>query len=309
VEKERGPVQATPPLPILYLVGAGYVGCRAAVLWRARGGRVRALVRSASALVRASRAGAEVVAGDLDQPSSLTGLDGRGTVVLYTVPPPKQGTDDPRIRAFLAALETRFPSRLVYLSTTGVYGDCSGDWVTEMRPARPRTERARRRWSAEQALRSWSEFSGVPVTVLRVAGIYGPGRLPLERIRRGLPVLREAESPFSNRIHVDDLARACLAAASGDGPGGVYNASDGRPGTLTGFLRAVADRYGLPPPPEVSRKDAGAALTPELLSFLEESRRIDASKLRRDLLPDLLYPDLEAGLAACLAEERREEAP
>lgn len=299
----------SPPPRALLLIGAGYLGCRVARLWRLQGGPVRSLARSDMAGGRARRAGSEVVLGDLDQPLSLTGLDARGTVVLYTVPPPRPGTEDPRIRAFLSVLGDRVPSRLVYISTTGVYGDCAGEWVSEARPPRPRTERALRRWSAESTLRSWSAISGVPVAVLRVAGIYGPGRLPAERIRRGLPVLRESESPFTNRIHVDDLARACRAAAMEEGPGGIYNASDGRPGTLTGYLRAVADLYGLPPPPEVSREEAGAALTPELLSFLVESRRIDASKLRRDLLPDLLYPDLEAGLAACLAEEREGVAP
>jgi nucleoside-diphosphate-sugar epimerase len=261
-------------------------------------------VRTETSRVRGRASGFGTIFGDLDRPSSLAGLDARGTVVLYTVPPPGEGTTDPRIRAFLAALGPRLPNRLVYIGTTGVYGDCAGAWVTEERPVQPQTGRARRRWDAESALGVWSTLSGVPVTVLRVAGIYGPGRLPVDRLRKGLPVLTEAESPFSNRIHVDDLARACVAAARRSGPSEVFNVSDGRPGTMTGYFRAVADRLGLPRPPEVSKAEAPLALAPSLLSFLEESRRIDAGKMRRDLLPDLLYPDLDAGLASCLSEEK-----
>jgi nucleoside-diphosphate-sugar epimerase len=161
----------------------------------------------------------------------------------------------------------------VYISTTGVYGDAGGAWVDEDCPPAPATSRARRRLDAEQTLARWAEPAGTQVIVLRVPGIYGPGRLPLERIRRGEPVLAPGECGYTNRIHAEDLVRVCVAAAQRGRPGAVYNVSDGAPGTMTEYLLAVADAAGLPRPPVVGLDQARRVMSPGMLSYLGESRR------------------------------------
>jgi nucleoside-diphosphate-sugar epimerase len=199
---------------------------------------------------------------------------------------------------FLAGIAAdRLPQRLVYISTTGVYGDCGGAWITEAQPVNPRTPRGKRRLAAENALRAWSVQTSVPVVILRVPGIYGPSRLPADRIRKGLPVLREEDAPYSNRIHADDLARVCVAAMQRGTPGAVYNVADNQPTTMSHYFNRIADTLGLPRPPAVSMSEAREQLTAAMLSFMEESRRIDNRKMREDLGVELLYPDLESGLA------------
>jgi nucleoside-diphosphate-sugar epimerase len=205
------------------------------------------------------------------------------------------------MRATLAAFTpSNWPARIVYISTTGVYGDCQGEWVTEETPTHPRSTRGARRLDAETALLDWHRTSGVPVVILRVPGIYGPGRLPLERITQGTPVVREEEAPYSNRIHADDLARVCVAAADRGRAGELYNISDGQPTTMTDYFYRIADALDLPRPPAVSMAEARKQLTPGMVSFLEESRRIDNRKMREKLGMELLYPNLESGLPTCL---------
>ena len=218
-------------------------------------------------------------------------------LLYYFAPPPAEGTTDSRLARLLAAIDpSHRPRRIVYISTSGVYGDCQGALVTEERPPQPLTPRARRRLDAEQTLLGWSEQHGCPVTILRVGGIYGPGRLPLERIRQGMPVLREEEAPPSNRIHADDLARICHCAAGRPGPSTIYNTSDGQHSTMTEYFLAVARAAGLPAPPQITLAEAREQLSPAMLSYLQESRRLDISKLRRELDYTFLYPTLEAGL-------------
>ncbi len=203
--------------------------------------------------------------------------------------------------AFLEALRPHAPpARLVLISTTGVYGGCGGQWIDEQRPPNPQTDRARRRLAAERALQAWGEEVGVPIMILRVAGIYGPERLPIERLQKGLPVLSERESPWSNRVHVDDLVSACLAAADCDHAGCLYNISDGHPTTMTDYFNRVADAVGLPRPLQVSLQQAKSALSAEMLSYLSESRRLDNTRMRNELGVVLRYPTLIDGLAACL---------
>ncbi|MDX1487332.1 MAG: SDR family oxidoreductase, partial [Acidiferrobacterales bacterium] len=257
----------------VFIVGCGYVGMAVALHERQRGVHVRALARSSAATGRLQAMGIETVAGDLDQPDSLQTLRLAGTCVYYFAPPPSIGSSDPRMDAFLEALRPhKGPSRLVLVSTTGVYGDCGGQWIDEQRPPNPQTDRARRRLTAERALQAWGERMNVAITILRVAGIYGPDRLPIERLRKGLPVLCERESPWSNRVHVDDLVSACLAAAGCDRPGRLYNISDGHPTTMTDYFNQIADTVGLPRPPQVSLAQAKNALSSEMLSYLSESR-------------------------------------
>lgn len=221
--------------------------------------------------------------------------------VVYLVPPPASGTSDPRMQQFLDALPAT-PARFVYISTTGVYGDAGGGMVTEDTPPAPVTDRARRRLSAENALRAWCEARGVEWTILRVPGIYGPGRLPVERLRRGEPVLAEAEAGPGNRIHVDDLADATVAALlKPEARNRIYNVGDGDHMTSTAFLTLVAQIAGLPAPPQLSRAELRAHRSEGLLSFLGESRRVDTSRLRRELGFTPRYASPEQGIRASLA--------
>ena len=218
------------------IIGCGDIGRRVARLEQAGGSTVTGLARSEASAQRLSSCDIKPHPGDLDVPSSLANLPVGNSTVYYFAPPPGKGVTDPRMEAFVAALiPPNLPQRIVFISTTGVYGDCQGEWVTEDRPVRPQADRAKRRLTAEMALRRWGETSNVPIVILRVPGIHGPGRLPEERLRSGEPVLCEAGSPFSNRIHADDLVRTCLAAARRDKAPGICNVSDGNPTTMTDF--------------------------------------------------------------------------
>lgn len=289
--------------PVL-IVGCGYVGLRVARVALAQGRRVTALARGADSATRLAAQGIEPVAGDLDDPESLGRLPGRDAMVYYFAPPPASGVSDPRMRNFLEALASAArPARVVLISTSGVYGDCHGEWVTEDRPPHPDAARAHRRLDAERQLRAWGERHAVPVVILRVPGIYGPGRLPLKRLRAQEPVLREQESPWSNRVHVDDLVRACVAAAERGRPGAVYNISDGHPSTMTDWFNRVADAVGLPRPPQITLAQARTQLSDGMQSYLAESKRLDNRRMREELGVEPLFPDLARGLAACLAVE------
>lgn len=191
------------------------------------------------------------------------------------------------------------PRRILYISTTGVYGDCGGEWVDETRPVNPGVDRAWRRWDAEQRLRRWREQTGAELVILRVAGIYGPGKLPLARLRKGLPMVAPEQAPWTNRIHVDDLVQACLLGMQRGRDGEVYNACDGSPGNMADYFNRVADLAGLPRPPVIDLADAEGSLSAGLRSYLGESRRLRNDKLLQELGLVLRYPDLEAGLPAC----------
>jgi nucleoside-diphosphate-sugar epimerase len=245
-------------------------------------------------------AGVRPITADLDTPASLIDLPVGDAVVYYFAPPPDEGVTDPRMDAFVSAMTpSNLPRRVVLISTTGVYGDCHGEWVTEDRPPNPQADRARRRLAAETSLQAWSAKNGVPVVILRVPGIYGPGYLPEARLRSGAPVLREEESPFSNRIHADDLAQICIAAARHEHASLIYNVSDGHPSTMTDYFYRVADVLGIPRPPAVTMEEARRRLGEGMLSYLAESKRIDNRRMREELGVKLMYPDLAAGLASC----------
>jgi nucleoside-diphosphate-sugar epimerase len=219
------------------IIGCGDIGERVARHERSEGRAVIGLVRSEKSVRRLRAAGIQPIAADLDAPASLNNLPVKDAVVYYFAPPPDTGVTDPRMETFVSAMTPTNPPRcIVLISTTGVYGDCRGEWVTEDRPPNPQADRARRRLAAETTLQAWSKTSGVSVVILRVPGIYGPGYLPEKRLRSGEPVLREDESPFSNRIHADDLARICIAAARHAHPSRLYNVSDGHPTTMTDFF-------------------------------------------------------------------------
>ncbi len=283
----------------VFIIGCGHIGRRVASVWISRGEKVSALVRSKESARALNAMGIETVHGDLDDVHSLTGLSLENTLLYYFAPPPQQGSHDTRMAAFVSSLQTgAVPARCVLISTTGVYGDHGGAWVDETAALKPATDRARRRLDAENILRAWGREHGVAVVVLRVAGIYAPERLPVDRIRSGIPVVHEAECPYTNRIHADDLMDVCIAAAERGIADEIYNVSDGTPGTMTEYFNAVADALGMPRPPTISMQAARHRLSPGMLSYLAESRRLDNRKMLAGLGVRLKHANLASGLAA-----------
>jgi nucleoside-diphosphate-sugar epimerase len=284
----------------ILIVGCGYIGRRVAALMQAECYRVAGCVRSRESAAALGHAGIEAVTVDLDQPITSTAWAHGFGGVFYFAPPPSQGGRDPRMQAFLMALGVgELPQRIVYISTSAVYGDCQGAWITESQPTNPTTARGRRRQDAEQQLMDWCVQHRSEWTILRVPGIYGPGKLPLARLRKGTPVLREQDSPFTNRIHADDLAAVCVAAMQSATANTIYNVSDGHPSNMTDYFFRVADAAGLARPRAVSRSEASEVLSAGMLSFMNDSRRMCNSKMLDELAVNLQYPDLDAGLASC----------
>jgi len=279
------------------IVGCGDIGLRVARILQTSSCEVTGLTRAAKGAERLRRARVEPVIGDLDDAESLAELPTGGKLVFYLAPPPGGGPVDGRMRNFCAAVGgEKVPGKVVYMSTSGVYGDCGGARVTEETPVNPQTSRAQRRVDAEMTLLEWGRANKVPVVILRVTGIYGPGRLPLARLQQGHPVLNEKESPPTNRIHADDLAAVCVAAAEKAADGEIFNVSDGQSGTMTGYFNAIADLLELPRPQQVSMAEANQVMNPMMLSYLKESRRMDNRKMIEQLGVVLQYPDLESGL-------------
>ena len=289
------------------IVGCGYTGLRLARRLRP-GWRVAALARSEAAASRLAAEGLAVLGGDLDAaiaPEQAAALQAalRGAALAWLAPPPEQGEDDPRLARLLDALGPARPAALLYMSTTGVYGDTGGGTVTEASPVSPANPRSRRRVAAERTAAAWCAARGVRHVVLRVPGIYGPGRLPLERLARGEPALRPEDSGPGNRIHVDDLVTACVAALERPVQG-IFNITDGNPASTTEFLQRTAALAGLPPPPLVALPDAPGRISPGLLAFLVESRRVDNRRMLEELGVVPRYARLEDGIAASLATMR-----
>jgi len=237
---------------------------------------------------------------DLDLANSLGSLGGWADTVLHCVPPPNHGTADSRTANLLAALETGgiLPSRVVYIGTSGVYGDCAGEWVDESRPLNPKTARAVRRADAESRLLEWGRMHDSAVLILRAPGIYAEDRLPVERLKKGTPVLADNEDVYTNHIHADDLAAIALAAMADAAPAGVYNACDDTQMKMGAWFDLVAERLGLPRPPRVSRAEAQGSIPSALLSFMGESRRLLNRKIKAVLGVDLRFPTVYDGVPA-----------
>lgn len=263
-----------------------------------------ALTSSPDRLKLLRQAGVMPLQGNLDRPASVRRLAGLGNRLLYLAPPPTEGWTDPRASALTRALRLRQPLQAaVYASTTGVYGDCAGAWVTEVRPVAPQTPRAQRRVHAEAVLRVWGKATGTPVAVLRIPGIYAPDReggTPQARLQRGTPVLQVQDDVYTNHIHADDLARACWRALWRGAPQRVYNVSDDTQLKMGDYFDLAADLYGMPRPPRVARDSAKQQLPVMLLSFMSESRRIDNQRMKTELGVRLSYPDVAAGLRSGL---------
>jgi nucleoside-diphosphate-sugar epimerase len=234
---------------------------------------------------------------DLDRPETLAALPG-AHAVLHCAPPPATGVSDSRTAHLLAALAKAriLPARFVYVSTSGVYGDCGGAWVEESRPVNPQSDRARRRVDAERQLARWCRERGAALVVLRAPGIYAADRLPLARLRAGTPALCAADDVYTNHIHAEDLAAIAARALEDDAPEGAYNASDDSELRMGDWLDLVATRAGLPRPPRVARSAAVGRIPPELLSFMSESRRLVNRRMKAELGVRLQYPTVFDGV-------------
>lgn len=280
------------------IAGCGYTGARLARRLTALG-TVLALARSQSHAEALAANGIPAMAVDLDGPFAMAipNLD----AIVYSVPPPSRGTEDPRLQRFLAGLGEAQPAVLVYLSTTGVYGDADGLPVDEDTPPEPGDDAGRRRLAAEETALAWCQARGTRCVVLRVSGIYGPHRLPLERLQSGEPVLWPEASTPGNRIHVDDLVEACVAALLGPAAGRI-NVADGDHRSIGAFLELVARLAGLPPPRRVTRAEAMQEVSPGMLAYLLVSKRVVNRRLRDELGVSLRYADPEAGVRASLVE-------
>ncbi|KFI08732.1 NAD(P)H-binding protein [Massilia sp. BSC265] len=281
--------------PRLLIVGCGDVGMRLLPLLAARF-RVFALTSQPERRAELRALGAVPVVADLDRPASLLRLRGLADWVVHLAPPQPDGAMDRRTRHLVAALGKA--TRLVYVSTSGVYGDCGGELVRETRPVAPRNARARRRVDAERVLRAWALTAGTRLSILRVPGIYAAERLPIKRLEQGTPALRPEDDVYTNHIHADDLARIVLLSLfRARGAGRVVHAVDDTRMKMGEYFDAVADAFGLARPPRLPRPELQAAVTPTLLSFMSESRRLDNTRLKRELRVRLRYPDVGSALA------------
>lgn len=290
------------------LIGCGDVAMRTAELLR---GKVRlyGLTRRQEDVPKLRQHGVVPILGDLDRRGSLERLRAAPFAVLHFAPPPGEGRDDLRTARLIAALTKAriIPQRFVYISTSGVYGDCAGDRVSEARPRLGRTPRARRRIAAEDRLRRWARRYGVNLAILRAPGIYAETRLPLERLKQGTPVLRAEEDVFTNHIHADDLARATVVAAFRGRPNRAYNVSDDAELRMGEWFDVVADAFHMSRPPRVTREEAEARVAPLQLSFMSESRRLSNARMKRELRLRLKYPLPQTLLAEVAPRELRRQ--
>jgi nucleoside-diphosphate-sugar epimerase len=281
--------------PRLLVVGCGDVGMRLLPLVRARF-RVFALTSQPERAAALRAAGAIPIIGDLDRPDTLARLRGLARHVVHLAPPQAEGDMDLRTRNLTAILPEG--ARVVYVSTTGVYGDRGGALTPESAPRRPHNARARRRVDAEQVLRAWALAARGSVAILRAPGIYAAGRLPLERLRQATPALRTEDDVYTNHIHADDLAQLAWLALFRALPGRAYNAADDTHMKMADYFDAVADAFGLARPPRVARAELARTMPPLRLSFMSESRRLVNTRIKRELRVRLRYPRVETALEA-----------
>ena len=276
------------------IAGCGYIGKLLALQLLNKNIPVTGLVSSGHSLTECKNRNIACEIIDLDQP--LDNINLAGQRVIYLAPPPGTGKTDTRITNYLHAIENQPPEKFVLISTTGVYGDCNGEWVDESTPLKPNAERAFRRADAEQQVQQFCQRLDIALVILRVPGIYGPGKIPLARIKSGQPIVNKQDSPFTNRIHATDLVTICEQALLDTDITGIYNVSDGHPSTMYDYFVGIAESMNLPAPPAISLADAQHQLSEGMLSYMAESKRIDNHKLLKDFALVLQYPDLQAGL-------------
>ena len=285
--------------PVLLIVGCGDIGMRVAGQLRGRW-RIVALTSNAERLDALRDGGVVPLQGDLDRPATLARLAGLSDALLHLAPPASGGERDPRTRHLLQALR-RSPRlrRVVYGSTSGVYGDCGGAWVDETRPPNPGTDRARRRVDAECSVLAFGRSSGARATLLRIPGIYALDRAggdPRERLGGDRPVLVSEDDGYTNHIHAEDLARACVAALHRGPPQRAINVNDDTVLKMGDYFDRVAVLCGLPRPPRVTLEEAAGRLSPMQLSFMKESRRLVNRRMKLGLRLRLRFPTVEEGL-------------
>ncbi len=288
----------------LLIIGCGDIALRAVQLMRERY-RIYGLIRDSSKATALRALGIIPIIGDLDYPATLHRLAGLADLVLHTAPPPNSGKYDRRTTNLLNALGKgrMVPQRIVYISTSGVYGNCAGQLVPETRTLNPQTPRAIRRQDAEQQIRGWGQRHCVTVCILRAPGIYAADRLPIQRIKASTPALIPAEDCFTNHIHADDLARiACIALYRGK-RGRSYNVTDDCPMKMGDYFDLVADHSKLPRPPRISYNEAKITLPPSLLSFMGESRRLVNTRLYKELRVGLRYSSVQDALEKMLTTQ------
>ena len=278
----------------IVVAGCGYTGLKLVKALNGRANRLIAMSRTTVIDVP----GVESVNIDLDSTPS-TQLDiGKDSRVCYLIPPATEDDPESRFRVFVEQVLTEVPRRVLLISTTGVYGDCQGEWVDEKRPINPQTDRAKRRVGVEEYCTGWAEKNGVSLAIFRVAGIYGPGRVPVERLRQGIVLQKNRPVGFSNRIHVDDLVTACVAGLLGD-KNGTFNVSDGYPMRYSDYFNLVAEIWGLPGVVNQDCDKLDESLSPAMRSYLGESRKIDNCKLVNTFSFELRYPYPRQGLMVC----------
>ena len=281
--------------PRLLIVGCGDVGMRLIPLLRSRF-RVFALTSQSERLSELRSAGVTPILGNLDSPQSLYRLKGLADIVVHLAPPPLQGSLDQRTRNLVAILPRH--GKLVYVSTTGVYGDCKGAFFDETRPVAPVNARAERRVDAERVLRRWARHHEGKLSILRVPGIYAADRLPLERLRQGTPALLDADDVYTNHIHADDLAQIIALALFRAQPLRVYHTVDDSALKMGDYFDQVATAFKLPLPPRVPRAELSKQVSPMLLSFMSESRRLSNQRMKTELGVRLRWPAVSDLLAS-----------
>jgi nucleoside-diphosphate-sugar epimerase len=285
-------------LPRLLIVGCGDVGMRLLPLLRGRF-RLFAVTSNPDRCAELRAAGAVPLVANLDQPRTLRRLSGLARYVVHLAPPQPDGLRDQRTRNLCAILPEG--ARLVYVSTSGVYGDCGGALIDETRTVAPHNARAWRRVDAERVLRAWAMRAGARLAILRVPGIYARERLPLRRLELGTPALLAHDDVYTNHIHADDLARIVALALFRALPGRIYHAVDDTDLKMADYFDTVADAFDMPRPPRVARAQLAATVSPMLLSFMAESRRMSNARIKSELGVRLRFPLVQPALAAMAA--------
>lgn len=286
------------------IIGCGYIGgklLQALLLKKfCTAKNISSIVKTSNSQKQCQQSGVHSIAFDMDDADKQfpKTIHFKQSLNYYFAPPPKQGIIDSRASNFIRqlSLQTAQPKKIVLISTTGVYGNCHGQWVDEETPLKPVVDRAQRRFDAEQQFQNYCQKFNVSLVILRVSGIYGPGKLPLKRIKAQAPIVREEDSPYSNRIHADDLLEICLEAGFRDDIEGIFNCADGHPTTMCDYFIKVAIASHLPKPPTITLEQAKTQLSAGMLSYMAESRRIDNKKLLSSFNYSLKYPDLDTGL-------------
>ncbi len=280
----------------IWIVGCGDIGRRVSSLYQQQENQtIHGVVQSETSKLACEQADIKASRINLDEPYHIPNEQVKDANIFYFAPPPTTGKTDPRLQAFLNAVEAR-PNRIVLISTTGVYGDSQGEWIDENTPVSPKADRAYRRLSAEQSLQYWAKQHNKEYIILRVPGIYAPDRLPLSRLKKGLAVVNIKEAGWTNRIHADDLAQVCKAAMHCKQTDQIINITDGNPSSMTEYFNHVADYAKLPRPPQISMKEAEKTLSEGMVSYLKESRRIKNDKMLNILAIILKYPTLKSAL-------------